>query len=331
MAEQENTNLWALSDLEIPWCLRVVATMRIADHIAAGLTSAVELASATACDAEALTRVLRRLTEAGIFSELEMGRFALNDTAQQLRESHPAGLRFILDQQGIGSRFDGAWPTLLKAVRTGKTAYADIYGASYWDDLASHSDLAAGFDALMGPAGHASPDPDIPLSSGWAHVRTVVDVGGGTGSLLGEVLRVQAQAHGVLVDLPSTVARARPILQAAGVAGRVELVGQSFFAPLPAGADVYLLKSILADWPDAEAETILRRCAEAARPTGCVLLLNGVSPGERPAPELLMLVLVGGKDRTLNEFRDLAAKVGLSVTATTLQASGRYVVECRPV
>jgi hypothetical protein len=112
----------------------------------------------------------------------------------------------------------------------------------------------------------------------------------------------------------------------------VELVGQSFFAPLPAGGDVYLLKSILSDWPDAEAEAILRRCAEAARPAGCVLLLNGVSPDERrPAPELLMLVLVGGKDRTLSEFRALAARVGLSVTNATLQPSGRYVVECRPV
>lgn len=330
--EQEGPNLWALSGLELPWCLRVVATLDIADHIAAGLTSAADLAHAAGCDAAALERVLRRLAEAGIFTEPQTGSFALNDAAEQLRADHPSGLRFILDQQGIGGRLDGAWPTLLEAVRTGKAAYADRYGASFWDDLAAHPDLAASFDALMGPAGHGEPDSDIPLSGGWEQARTVVDVGGGTGSLLAAVLRAQPQTRGVLVDLPGAVARSGPILQAAGVAERVELVGQSFFEPLPAGADVYLLKSILSDWPDAEAEVILRRCAQAARPNGRVVLLNGVSPDERrPAPELLMLVLVGGKDRSLSEFRALAGRAGLAVTAATLQSSGRYVVELHAV
>ena len=100
------------------------------------------------------------------------------------------------------------------------------------------------------------------------------------------------------------------------MADRVTTVGQSFFDPLPAGADLYLLKSILADWPDHEATAILRRCAEAARPGGRVVILNGVSPDNAAggaAPELLMMVLVGGKDRTLTEFRHLAHTAGLVV------------------
>jgi hypothetical protein len=110
------------------------------------------------------------------------------------------------------------------------------------------------------------------------------------------------------------------------------MVGQSFFDPLPAGADLYLLKNVLADWPDPEATALLRRCAEAASPAGRVVVLGGVSAdeGSSPSPELLMMVLVGGKGRTLAEFRALACAAGLEVQAAGRLPSGRIVVECRP-
>ena len=140
--------------------------------------------------------------------------------------------------------------------------------------------------------------------------------------------------RGTLVDLPRTVARSGEVFQTAGVADRVATVAQSFFEPLPAGADVYLLKSILGDWPDREAAVILRRCADAARPSsGRVVLLNGVSPDEAkgPSPALLMMLLVGGKDRNLTEFRELARGAGLEVQTAERMKSGRFVVECRPL
>src|SRR5207248_5778279 len=170
------------------------------------------------------------------------------------------------------------------------------------------------------------------ISGGWESVGTVVDVGGGTGSLLAEILRTRPEIRGILVDLPMTVARSGEIFKAAGVSKRVTVVGQSFFDPLPAGADLYLLKSVLGDWPDREALAILRRCAEAARPAGRVLVLNGVSPDEDgpPSPALLMMVLVGGKERSLAEFRALARSAGLEVHAAQRQPSGRVIVECRP-
>ena len=129
------------------------------------------------------------------------------------------------------------------------------------------------------------------------------------------------------------MARSRELLETAGVSDRVTLAPQSFFEPLPSGGDVYLLKSVLADWADREAAAILARCAEAARPAGRVVLVNGVTPDEDGAapPDLLMLVLVGGKARTLAELRALARPVGLEVAAAARQASGRFLVELRPV
>ena len=109
-------------------------------------------------------------------------------------------------------------------------------------------------------------------------MRTVVDVGGGTGSLLAEIFRARPTVRGTLVDLPSMAARSGETFQAAGVAGRVTAVGQSFFDPLPAGADLYLRKSVLFDWPDREATAIPRCCAEAARPAGCVVVLGECRP-----------------------------------------------------
>jgi SAM-dependent methyltransferase len=325
----DQADLWALSDLCTPWCVHVVATLRIADHIAAGITQIDALAAASATVSDSLHRVLRHLVAKGVFEEPAPGQFALNDPARTLLDS---SARLGLDLDGFGGRMAYAWGSLLRAVRTGGPAYHTVFGRPFWEDLQAHPDIAASFDALMGPAGHGPPDPEVLVTDGWESVRTVVDVGGGTGALLAAILRVRPTVRGTLVDLPQTVARSGEVFRAAGVAERVTTVGQSFFDPLPAGADLYLLKSVLGDWPDPEATAILRRCAEAARPAGRIVVLNGVLPdeGSGPAPALLMMVLVGGRDRSLAEFRALAGAAGLEVWAAERQPSGRFVVECRP-
>jgi SAM-dependent methyltransferase len=158
----------------------------------------------------------------------------------------------------------------------------------------------------------------------------VVDVGGGTGAMLAALLRAHPHLRGTLVDVPATVVRAAATFEAAGVAGRVETSGQNFFDPLPAGADVYLLRKVLNDWPDAETVAILRRCAEAARPGGRVVVLGGVTAEDEPRRLTVETVLLGGTTSTLPEFRELAGRAGLEVAAATPH-TGRLVVECRPV
>lgn len=322
-------DLWALSDLCTPWCILVASTLRVAQHIDAGIDDIEPLAAAAGADSDALQRVIRHLVSKGIFEETAPGRFAVNDAAKGLLDP---GLALGLDLEGIGGRMAYSWSTLLKAVRTGRPAYSDVFGRPYWEDLDAHPDVAESFDALMGP-GHGVPDPEVLLNpEDWKKVRAVVDVGGGTGALLAEVLRAHPDIRGTLVDLPRTVARSHDVFQAAGVKDRVTISGQSFFDPLPAAADLYLMKNVLSDWPDEEARTILTRCAEAARPSGGrLVLVGGVNPRETASPELLMLVLVGGKDRVLREFRVLAREAGLEVIAFGRQASGRFLVECRAI
>jgi SAM-dependent methyltransferase len=332
MPERDGADLEALSDLCTPWCVHAAATLRVADHIAAGTTGIDDLAAAAGCDSESLARLLRHLVGKGVFQEPAPGRFALNDAAQGLRDP---SRRAWLDLDAFGGRVAHAWSGLLTAVRTGKPAYRELFGRAIWEDLDAHPDIAASFDALMGPPGHGTPDPEVLVTGEWEDVRTVVDVGGGTGALLAEILRTRPHVHGTLVDLPRVIARAGEVLGAAGVAERATTVAQSFFDPLPAGADLYLLKSVLNDWPDGAAAAILRGCAEAARPGGRVVVLGGVSPeghaaGAGAAPALLEMVLLGGRDRTVAELRELAGRARLAVWAAGWQPSGRFVVECRP-
>ncbi|HEU4947018.1 MAG TPA: methyltransferase [Kribbella sp.] len=304
-------DLEGLLDLATPWCLRVVVTLHVAEHLTAEGKSVNQLATAVGCDAAALQDVLSHLASKGVFAEPEPGVFALNDAAERLRDQAA-----YLDLEGLGGRLAAAWSTLPVYVRTGRPGYEGLFGRPFWEDLAAHPKLSADFDAMMGPAGHGVPD-EIELSTGWDVVRTVVDVGGGTGAMLARLLELHPHLKATLVDLPATVARAD--LEGA------EKVGQSFFEPLPAGADVYLLRHVLNDWPDAETVAILRRCAEAAGDTGRVVVAGGVvrtSVGRELTPEA---VLLGGRSNTVAEFRQLARQAGLEVVAVNADASA---VEC---
>ena len=317
--------LAALTDLATPWCVHVVATLRIPDHVAAGVTEIGALAAAAECDADALHAVLGHLVARGVFAEPEPGRFALNAAAEQVRAAAP-----FLDLDGIGGRLAGAWSTLPAYVRTGAPAYREQFGLPFWEDLAAHPRVAASFDDLIGPGGHGTPDPRLELADGWDGIRHVVDVGGGTGAMLTELLRVRSELRGTLVDLPGTVERAAALPREAGIAARLTLTGQSFFDPLPAGADLYMLRHVLNDWPDRETVAILRRCAEAAPPGGRVVVLGGVAPDDAPRrldPEML---LVGGRTSSLARFREQARDAGLEVVAAGRQPIGEFVVECRP-
>jgi len=336
----ESVDLDRMLDLATPWCLMVAATLRIPDLIAEGHRDVSDLATAAGCDRDALHAVLDHLVSKGVFQETTPGRFGNNRAAGQL-----TGAGRFLDLEGIGGRMAHTWGTLLDYVRTGQPAYRELFGRPFWEDLAAHPKIAADFDALMGPAGHGVPDFDIELTGGWDGLRTMVDVGGGTGAMLASLLRRHPHVRGILVDFPGTVARAGEILIAGGVADRVTLRGQSFFDPLPAGAGLYLLKNVLNDWPDEQTVAILRRCAEAAeaaaaaeaagpaaaaQPTSRIAVLGGVSPDDAPRSLGIDMLVAGGKTSTISQFTQLARQAGLEIVAAATQASGRYVVECRP-
>ncbi|MGJ5817589.1 methyltransferase [Paludibaculum fermentans] len=326
MPDQPPADLWSLCDLQTPWCIHTAATLRLAHHMDAGLSHVKEIAAAAQCDPYVLDCLLGYLVSRGVFEQTGPGRYVLNEAAKGLLDP---GMLIGLDLDGFGGRMAHAWGTMLSYVRTGRPAYHQLFGRGFWEDLEANPPIAAQFDALIGPQGHGTPNPHFDITGGWDSIRTVVDLGGGTGAMLAELLRVHPHIHGTLLDQPGTVARASEILQSAGVAGRATLCGQSFFDPLPPGADIYLLRGILNDWPDAETVAILTRAAEAARPNGRVVILKSVSPDTGTRTVTIEMVLLAGKHRTLEEFKELAQQAGLEVSSAGPQ-SAYYVVECRP-
>ena len=294
-----------LTDLLTPWCVHTAATLRIAERID-GEADVGDLAAAAECDREALHDVLSHLVSKGVFEEPSPGRFALNETARALFQASG-----FLSLDGIGGRMAYAWSTLPTYVKTGRPGYADVFGLPFWEDLAAHPDVAASFDDLIGPGGHGTPDARFDLAGGWEGIRTVADVGGGTGAMLRELLRIRPELKGMLVDLPGTVARAE---------GDFERSGQSFFDPLPA-ADLYVVRHVINDWPLSDQVRILRNC----RPH--VVVIGGVRPDDAPRRLVIETVLLGGRTTGLAQFRELAREAGLEVVAAGEQPAG-YVVEC---
>lgn len=320
------------TDLVTPMAVRVAATLRLADLMAGGAEHVDELAERSGTDADALGRLLRHLTCHGVFAEPTPGRFTINETADLLRSDHPSGMRTWFDLDGFGGRMDLAFTELMRTVRTGQPAWETVFGAPFWDYLAAHPAMAASFDATMA----GSTRTMAATAVDWSGARHVVDVGGGTGALLAEVLRANTGIRATLVDLPDTVARGRGFLAERGLDGRCEFAGQSFFDPLPAGGDVYLLSAVLQDWGDEPATAILRRCAEAAGETGRVVIVEshgtaGDDPGMFAEMDLRMLVLCGGRERSVEDYGTLATAAGLATADVRTPPSGHVVIDCRAV
>ncbi|MFN7934939.1 MAG: methyltransferase [Bryobacteraceae bacterium] len=318
-------DLWALSDLCTPWCIHTVATLRIAEHIDSGAREIREIAAAAQCDAYVLGRILDHLVTKGVFHQPAPDHYALNDTSRQLLDN---GTRIGLNLEGFGGRMAHSWSTMLGYVRTGVPAYDEIFGRPFWEDLEEHPEIGAQFDALMGPAGHGHPNPVFPITGAWDAIHTIADIGGGTGAMLAGILKLHPHIKGTLVDQPRTVALSGPTFAEAAVADRVTVTGQSFFDPLPAGLDLYLLRGILNDWPDREAIAILKRCAQAAGTKGRVIVLGGIVPEGRLRPLMIEMILAGGKHRTTGEFEALAAQANLA-TVIHQTATGALLAECR--
>ncbi|HEY1623489.1 MAG TPA: methyltransferase [Streptosporangiaceae bacterium] len=324
-----------LMDLVTPMALRVAVTLGLADFMpddgAGHGAAAGDLAERAGADPEALLRVLRHLVQHGVFTEPRPGEFAVNAVAALLRSGEPASL--WLDLDGFGGQMDLAFTGMAHTVRTGEPAWEQVFGLPFWQYLDENPAISASFDATMA----VDSDYRAAIADGfdWSAARHIADVGGGTGPLIAEILRHHPRLRGTLIDLPETADRARQYLAGLGLSDRCEVAGQSFFDPLPAGADAYLLNRVIHDWDDASASAILRRCAEAAGSDGRVLMIESQDTGSDPAGfaemNLRMLVLTGGRERTIDDYTALAASAGLRVAGVHRATKRHMIIETRAV
>jgi hypothetical protein len=227
------------------------------------------------------------------------------------------------------------WGELERSLRSGTSAFRELYGVTAWDWRAAHPEENAIFNAAMTGLS-AGMVESIVAAYDFSDIRSLVDVGGGEGALLTAILAANPAMRGINFDLPHVIPGAKEVLERAGVADRCQLVTGSFFQTIPAGADAYLLKSIIHDWDDAAALAILQRCRVAIPDHGRLLLVEHVlKPVNQPDParfsDLNMLVMLGGQERDPDEFEGLCARAGFRLSAIMPTASTYSVIEARPI
>lgn len=314
----------------------VAAKLAIADLITDhGPMTADRLAEMTATHPRSLYRVLRALTTLGLLEENERKAFRLTPIGKYLRTEIEGSVRHLAIMFGEPWHWD-SWGNLLHSVKTGEPAFEHTWGMGTYEYVTQHPEAAAIYDRAMTDVTMQTA-PGIADHYDWRSVGTVMDVGGGHGTLLKVVLEAHPHLKGMLFDLPHVVAGAHAPLAEAGLTERCEILSGDVFAGLPKGADAVMAKSFIHSFDDDTSVELLRIFKEALPPEGGrVLSLEMVLPddNERFFGKLFDIEMLtqsdDGRDRTESEFRALFERAGLRMTRIVDTGTPVSVVEGVP-
>jgi hypothetical protein len=292
---------------------RTMAELGLADHLAAGPMTLDALAIASSADAPSLARLVRALVGIGFIFRGDDGRFSLTPMGKYLRSDIPGSAAgFSLGV--MSSLIERPMLQLTDAIRTGRATFPTIYGQDFWSYLSSHPDDQARFDTAMA-TGSTGDGTSLLRICNFEGISTLVDIGGGEGQMISEVLQAHPQMRGILFDRPEALAQSGKVLDRFGVRHRCDVVPGDFFASIPQGGDAYLLSIVIHDWPDDEALQILRNCYQTMQPGSRIWISEGVMDetdeyNRQKLVDLIMLALFAAKERTFEEHRGLLEEAG---------------------
>ncbi|WP_433018138.1 methyltransferase [Kribbella sp. CA-294648] len=305
----------------VPPVLAALAELGVADQLVDKSLPVGELAERVGAQPRALYRLMRAASSIGVFEEDEDGRFGLTETAHFLRADVSGSLRSAAIMFGL-EPFWSPYAQVAHTARTGEPAFDHVFGQSIYEYLQEHPEHAQIFGAAA--AGfHGQAMAPIIASYDFSSFGTVVDVGGGSGELLVELLRAYPAVRGVLLEMESVLPKARETFEAAGLLDRVELVAGDFFVEVPAG-DAYLVKSCLHNFGDEQAVEMLRSIRRGGGPVLVVETMIPAGNGSHYSKfdDIEMMVIAGGNDRTEAEWATL-------VTAAGFQSGGIFPCDDR--
>lgn len=310
--------------------IHAVTELGIADHISSGTHNVDALAAAVGVDADVLYRVLRALASFGVFVETDARHFDLTDQAEFLLHDPRGTLRDFVTYFGSDWR-RRTWDQLPEALRTGKPCFDLAFGEPVFEHLQKHPERAAVYNDVQA-SNSAILTPQIATAYDYSKFGTLMDVGGGHGYLLAEILKATPGLKGILFDMPGVSREDENLLEREGVANRCSVAEGSFFDDVPEGADAIILKSIIHDWDDENATRILRNCREALAPGGRILVCEVMLPGKNEPSvtkllDLEMLAISGGLERTEPEFAALFGGAGLKLEKIHPTRVGSSILE----
>jgi hypothetical protein len=316
-------------NLGLLWhCLCAITRLEVPERLAAGPLPVAELAAGVGADQDALRRVLRLVADHRIVL-FEGDRVGLTDRGRLLCRDHPASLSAAFATVGTSDVAHGLTDTL----RSGRAAAPRVLGVPYWEYLAAHPDQQALFDQSMEQRAGALSLACVPVLD-WPSAGTIADIAGGIGTLVAAVLQAAPGTHGILVDQPPVLERARPVLERHRVADRCRLHSGDLFAP-PPPADLYLLASVLHDWDDTHAARILTALGRSAT-NGTrlrifeMLLPDDATPHRAKMSDVLMLLMFdGARERTLAQYRDLLDATGWRLERVVSSPGPMSIIQAR--
>ena len=318
------------------WQARAVyaaAELGIADLLANGPLEVEEIARQTGTHARSLFRLMRALASCGIVEETRPSQFTTTTLGDALRDGAPGAARATI-LTIAGSWQWKAWDQFLHALRTGQSGVEAAFGKDLFGFLSGEPVHSARFnDAMVGM--HGAVAPAVVSAYDFSRFRSLVDVGGGKGALLAEILKAHPQMTGVLFDLPDTEKHARDYIAASGLEARCAFCAGDFFEHLPSGHDAFVLAHVLHDWTDDDAVAILRKCREALSAEGCLLVIEAVLPDDNTPHhgklmDLLMLTVTGGVERSQSEFHQILAKSGFALGCIHPTTTHQSIIEAFP-
>ena len=298
----------------------VAAKLGLADHVSGGARSAADLASATGADATSLSRVLRLLASRGVFHLRPDGRYEQTDLSEGLRSAAPISLRDFAILIGEASQWQ-AWGNLLDSVMTGRSAFATVHGSGLYDYLQAHAAAAAVFDAAITDRARQE-NAIVRNSFQWSN-GTIVDIGGGQGSLLAAIIESAPGARGILFEVPHVAEMARKFLGELGLSSRCDVIAGDAVTFVPPGGDIYVMRRVLHGMSDDRAEAVLKNCRAVMGANSQLLIIEHIlDPDNAPSwgqmLDVQMLVLnPGGEERTQQEFDDRLSTAGLAISGSS--------------
>ncbi|MBZ4317862.1 acetylserotonin O-methyltransferase [Streptomyces huiliensis] len=320
--------------------IRTAVELRIPELLRDGPRDSVELASLSGTHPPSLHRLLRALVAFGVLTEPRPATFATAPMGTLLDHSAPGRLT---DIAGLfcGSEFWQSWSRLTHSITTGEAAFDTLHGTDFYSYIADNPRFAHAFRSAMA-ANAAFEAPFIADGYDFSPYRTLVDVGGGDGTLLAALLERHPGVRGIVLETPAMAERARERLAEVGLAGRTEVVAGDFFDKVPEDGDGYLLKSVLHNWNDARAVDLLRTCRASMDASDSLLIIEPVLPSaasesvcvETAFSDLNMLVLTaGGFERTEAQLRHVLGTAGFEAAeiSPVIEATDFRVVRGRPV
>jgi hypothetical protein len=318
---------------QLTYSLSGVARLGVADHMDKTARPIEELAAKVGAHAPSLYRVMRLLASLGVFKEGPQRHFALTPVGELLKTDAPASLRYMAMM--FGEEFSTrAYAHITDCLRTGGDGVTEAYGKNIWQVLAEHPAQCEVFQNAM-TSNSSGSVPAIVEAYDFGGIKRMADVGGGHGLLLGSILRSYPAMQGVMFDRPEVVG-SLPKSAFADLKDRVAVEGGSFFEHVPDSCDAYIMKHIIHDWDDEHCRTILRLMRERLPKNGRVLVCEMVvtnDPGPTPAKMLdieMLVMTVGGKERTEAEFAELFASSGLRLNRIVPTARPVAVIEAVP-